>query len=270
MRTSFAAVVASCLLVAPVFAQSTVNNRPPATPSLTPTTPASPTAGLTVATPLPSVASLFRDLGDDFKRLPSREAAIILGAAGGASFAIRVQDATITRSWSTSPGLDGLFEPGATVGGAAVQFGGAVATFTLGRAMKSPRLSTVGADLVRAQIVGTVLTQGIKLSTGRQRPDGSRFSFPSGHTASSFATAAVLQRHFGWKAGIPAYGLAALVAGSRLQENKHYMSDVIFGAAVGIVSGRAVTVGRGRGVFSVSPFAVRGGGGVGFTLMGSQ
>lgn len=267
MRTLVATIVATSLLVAPVFAQSTVTDRPPAAPLLT---PATPVAGLAVPTPLPSVASLFRDLGNDFKRLPSREAAIILGAAGGASFALRGQDATVTRNWSTSPALDGLFEPGATVGGAAVQFGGAVATFALGRATKSPRLSIVGADLVRAQIVGTVLTQSIKVSTGRRRPDGTRFSFPSGHTSSSFATASVLQRHFGWKAGLPAYGLAAFVAGSRLQENKHYMSDVIFGAAVGIVSGRAVTVGRGRGAFSVAPFAVRGGGGVGFTLIGSQ
>ena len=267
MRILFAAIVASNLLVAPVFAQSAATARPPATPLPTPATPASE---LSVPARLPSFASLFRDLGDDFRRLPSRESAIILGAAGGASLAIRGQDAPITQSWSTSPALDGLFEPGATIGGGAVQFGGALATFALGLAINSPRLSIVGADLVRAQIVATVLTQGIKLSTGRQRPDGTRFSFPSGHTSSSFATAAVLQRHFGWKAGIPAYGLAAFVAGSRLQENRHYMSDVIFGAAVGIVSGRAVTIGRGRGAFSVAPFAVRGGGGVGFTLMGSQ
>lgn len=264
MRILFAAIVASNLLVAPVFAQSAATARPPATPLPT------PASELSVPARLPSFASLFRDLGDDFRRLPSRESAIILGAAGGASLAIRGQDAPITQSWSTSPALDGLFEPGATIGGGAVQFGGALATFALGRAINSPRLSIVGADLVRAQIVATVLTQGIKLSTGRQRPDGTRFSFPSGHTSSSFATAAVLQRHFGWKAGIPAYGLAAFVAGSRLQENRHYMSDVIFGAAVGIVSGRAVTIGRGRGAFSVAPFAVRGGGGVGFTLMGSQ
>lgn len=270
MRTFFAAIVASALSLTSVFAQTTATNGPLATPLPTRAATASPAAGSTVTTPLPSVASLFRDLGDDFRRLPSLEGALILGAAGSASFAIRGKDAAITRNWSASPALDGLFEPGATIGGAGVQFGGALATFALGRVTKSPRLAIVGADLVRAQIVGTMLTQGIKLSTGRQRPDGSRFSFPSGHTASSFTTAAVLQRHFGWKAGIPAYGLAAFVAGSRLQENKHYMSDVIFGAAVGIVSGRAVTVGRGRGAFSVAPIAARGGGGVGFTLIGSQ
>lgn len=270
MRTYFAAIIALALSVVPVFAQATITDRPMATPSLTPAASAAPAAESTVTTPLPSVASLFRDLGEDFRRLPSLEGAVILGAAGSASFAVRGRDAAVTRNWSASPVLDGLFEPGATIGGAGVQLGGALATFALGRATKNPRLAIVGADLVRAQIVGTVLTQGIKLSTQRQRPDGARFSFPSGHTTSSFATAAVLHSHFGWKAGLPAYSLAAFVAGSRLQENKHYMSDVIFGAAVGIVSGRAVTVGRGRGAFSMAPFAVRGGGGVGFSLIGSQ
>jgi len=85
-------------------------------------------------------------------------------------------------------------------------------------------------------IVNTVLTQGIKLSVGRERPDGGRFSFPSGHTSSTFATAAVLHGYFGWRVGIPAYGFATLIGGSRLQENRHYPSDVIFGAAIGLVA----------------------------------
>ena len=80
----------------------------------------------------------------------------------------------------------------------------------------------------------------------------------------------MLQRHFGWKVGVPAYAFASYVAGSRLQENRHYASDVMVGAALGIVSGRAVTVGRGRATFAVSPFAAHGGGGIGFSLVGAQ
>jgi len=112
---------------------------------------------------------------------------------------------------------------------------------------------------VQAQIVASVMTQGVKLAVGRRRPDAGRFSFPSGHASATFANAAVLQRHFGWKAGLPAYGLASYVAASRLQENRHYASDVIFGAAIGIIAGRTVTVGRGGGAFAVTPVAVRGG-----------
>jgi membrane-associated phospholipid phosphatase len=102
-------------------------------------------------------------------------------------------------------------------------------------------------------IVNTVLTQGIKLSVGRERPDGGRFSFPSGHTSSTFATAAVLHGYFGWRVGIPAYRFATLIGGSRLQENRHYPSDVIFGAAIGLVAGRTVTIGRGEASFALVP-----------------
>lgn len=219
---------------------------------------------------LPTFGSLFRDLGDDFRRLPSREAGVVLGVGGGLSLAVRHEDADVTRRAAASQALDTAFEPGAVLGGGFVQFGAAFATFALGRAQHSPRVSLLGADLVRAQIVDAALTQTLKFAVDRQRPDGGRYSFPSGHSSGSFATATVLQRHFGWKVGIPAYGLAAYIAGSRLQENKHYLSDVVFGAAVGIVSGRAVTVGRGKSRFAMTPFAAPGGGGMGFTLIPSS
>ncbi len=151
-----------------------------------------------------------------------------------------------------------------------VQAGGALGTYLVGRFAHRPDVAIVGADLVRAQVVGAGITWGIKVATNRQRPDGSRYSFPSGHSASSFATAAVLERHFGWKVGLPAYGLALYVAVSRLSENKHYLSDVIFGAGIGIVSGRAVTVGRGAQTFAMSPTVVRGGVGLTLTRIGAQ
>jgi membrane-associated phospholipid phosphatase len=79
------------------------------------------------------------------------------------------------------------------------------------------------------------------------------------------ASAIVLQRHFGWKAGVPACAVAAYIGVSRLSQNKHYASDVVFGAAVGMVAGRAVTVGRGRARFEMAPFPA--GAGIGFTLV---
>jgi membrane-associated phospholipid phosphatase len=80
----------------------------------------------------------------------------------------------------------------------------------------------------------------------------------------------VLQQHFGWKAGVPAALVAGYVGVSRLSENKHYASDVIFGTAIGIVAGRSVTVRHGHAQFRVAPFAVRAGGGVGFALVPSS
>ena len=105
------------------------------------------------------------------------------------------------------------------------------------------------------------------MAVGRQRPDGTGYSFPSGHSSVTFATATVLQRNFGWKVGIPAYGLAAYVAASRVQVERHFLSDVTFGAALGIVAGRSVTIGRGDARFAVSPAVVPGGAGISFTLL---
>ncbi len=214
---------------------------------------------------LPSFGSLFRDLGRDLRRLPSWETATILGVAGGVSLAVHPRDSELTRQAVGSRNLDTLFEAGDLMGGGFMQYGAAFATYAIGRVSHSPRVARLGADLVRAQIVGSALTQGLKIAIDRQRPDGGRFSFPSGHSSGAFATATVIQRHFGWRVGVPAYALATYVAGSRLQENRHFMSDVVFGAAIGIVSARAVTVGHGRATFAVAPFAARGGGGISFT-----
>ena len=86
----------------------------------------------------------------------------------------------------------------------------------------------------------------------------------------TFATATVLQRDLGWKIGVPAYGLATYVAASRIQDKRHFLSDVAFGAAIGIVAGRSVTVGGGDTKFAVAPTAAPGGGGISFTWLGSS
>jgi membrane-associated phospholipid phosphatase len=83
----------------------------------------------------------------------------------------------------------------------------------------------------------------------------------------SFASATVLQQHFGWRAGAPAYALASYVALSRVQMQRHYLSDVAFGAALGIAAGRTITVGHERNL-RVEPMAADGGGGVQFSWLG--
>jgi membrane-associated phospholipid phosphatase len=56
-----------------------------------------------------------------------------------------------------------------------------------------------------------------------------------------FAAATVIQRHYGIKGAIPAFSAAVLISGARLQANSHYPTDIIMGAAVGILAGRAAT-----------------------------
>jgi membrane-associated phospholipid phosphatase len=171
---------------------------------------------------------------------------------------------------SAARSLGTTLDSGSMLGGMPVQFGGAVATFAIGKITRSPTVTAVGGDLVRAQLVAQTISYGLKFSVQRTRPDGSSFSFPSGHAATAFASATVLQRHFGWKAGIPAYAVASYVATSRIRDNRHYLSDVVFGAAIGMVAGRTVTIGHGDTRFALTPIAASSGAGVGFTLVGNR
>ena len=66
-------------------------------------------------------------------------------------------------------------------------------------------------------------------------PTPSEFSFPSGHTSSSFAAAAVFYRHLPKKLGLPAVILAGLIGFSRLYVGVHYPTDVIAGVLMGIL-----------------------------------
>jgi len=216
----------------------------------------------------PSLGRIFADTVTDFRRLPSLDSAVILSIGGAAALVGHPHDMRVSQSFSSAESMRDPFSAGRTIGAASTQLAGAFATYSIGRMTGNTRLATIGADLVRAQFVSQAVTQAIKVSVGRTRPDGSAFSFPSGHSASAFATAAVLQRHLGWKAGVPAYGVAAYVAASRIQVRRHYLSDVALGAAVGMMAGRTVTIGRGDLRFAVAPAPVPGGAGVAFTLVG--
>jgi membrane-associated phospholipid phosphatase len=214
--------------------------------------------------------NLFADTVADFRRLPSKETLTILAIGGAAAALVHTGDSRATRTLSGSRELGTVLGGGQFLGSATFQMAGAMATYALGRSTSNRKVTAIGADLFRAQIVAQTLTQSIKMSVGRTRPDGTSYSFPSGHTASAFATAAVLQRNLGWKAGVPAYGIAAYIAASRVQGQRHYLSDITFGAALGIVAGRAVTIGHGDARFAVSPAATLGGAGINFTLVGKR
>jgi membrane-associated phospholipid phosphatase len=209
-----------------------------------------------------SLARLVKDLGGDLKNLPSRQNALILGVAGLSAWGISSSDERLTDRAVNSNYMDRLLEFGDGLGASGVQLGGAAATYAAGRLLNNVRAAAVGSDLIRAQIITGGITLGVKVAVDRTRPNGNSFSFPSGHTSTSFATAAVLQRHFGWKVAIPAFGAATYVAISRLQENSHYPSDVIVGAAVGLVAGRSVAIRAGKSRFVLAPVAVYRGAGI--------
>jgi membrane-associated phospholipid phosphatase len=97
---------------------------------------------------------------------------------------------------------------------------------------------TVLRDAVVALVPTNLAVEGLKRATDRTRPDGSHSrsnaSFPSSHAANAFAIAWVLARRWRRASG-GLFVSAALVAFSRVYLNRHFMSDVVVGAALGMV-----------------------------------
>ena len=90
-----------------------------------------------------------------------------------------------------------------------------------------------------ALVANGVTTVILKKFISKERPNGlNRRSMPSGHTSQSFAVAAVVNEIYGQNAGIVAYLIASLVGISRINDNDHYLSDVIIGAGIGTAIGR--------------------------------
>jgi membrane-associated phospholipid phosphatase len=94
--------------------------------------------------------------------------------------------------------------------------------------------------------ISTVIMLGavesLKPITHEQRPDGSSYrSFPSGHTATAFAAAEWLRTEYWHRSpwiGIAGYAMATSVGVLRVYNNRHWVSDVVAGAAIGFLSTR--------------------------------
>lgn len=122
-----------------------------------------------------------------------------------------------------------------------VETAGDVAVVTVAAAAG---LMTVGlqdlegmVQLIKAAAVDVSTTMALKYLVKERRPNGEDMqSFPSGHSSVAFTSAEYLRERYGWEYGLPAYGLATFVAYSRVEAKKHYIHDVIAGAAIGIAS----------------------------------
>lgn len=84
-----------------------------------------------------------------------------------------------------------------------------------------------------------LVIRNLKHITNVERPDGSnKHSFPSGHTANAFMTATMLTKEYGYISpwiGVGAYSLASATGLYRIANNKHWLSDVLTGAGIGIL-----------------------------------
>jgi membrane-associated phospholipid phosphatase len=207
----------------------------------------------------------FTAVPGDFVRFMSMDTLKLVGIAGaGAAVASRWDGHAIEQVQERMQ--SGSATAGNVGGKFLVQIGASFGVYSFARATGNDRLSAVGGDLLRAHILSQGVVQAGKFMTRRPRPDGSNnHSLPSGHTASAFATASVLQRHYGWKVGAPAYGFGAYVAASRMSANKHNLSDVMMGAAIGIAAGHTVTIGRGKTKFEMGVAPTIGGAAITFS-----
>jgi membrane-associated phospholipid phosphatase len=188
------------------------------------------------------VRALVKDLGRDVTHLPSRENLLWVAVGSGLALAVHPLDDNINRQLLGNRTADRIFKPGEILGELGTLLGSAAAVYAVGRIKDEPRVSHVGMDLIQALALSEGLTQTLKYTTRRERPDhSSRNSFPSGHAADTFAFATALERHLGWRYYVPAYVFASYVAVSRLPANRHWFSDAVFGSAVGIIAGRTVT-----------------------------
>ena len=135
----------------------------------------------------------------------------------------------------------------------------AVGWWAIGHMAGSPRAADAGRDLLRAQINAATFTYALKFAVRRTRPNGDSRSFPSGHASATFATATVLQQHYGWKIGLPFYLLGVYTAASRIHDKKHWLTDTVMGATFGVTAGRAVTFHLKQRPVQVMPGILPGG-----------
>ncbi len=206
-----------------------------------------------------SNASLLHQLRDDMAYLLTEPDFYVVTASIGFAPSIfrpafNRESSEFKNLWGSSVFADHFFKAGGYIGNNAFLAAGALTVWGVGKATESSRLAEFGSDLIRVEAVNGILTLVLKTSINRTRPNGERYSYPSGHTSAAFAVAGVVFTDYGKAWGIPALVLAGYVGLSRLQEGKHYPSDVIAGGILGTyVSLKVVQHRKAKEKISVSP-----------------
>jgi len=105
-----------------------------------------------------------------------------------------------------------------------------------GRHKFIPRTIILGMSSILSDQVVTLLKHG----THQLRPDGSTYnSFPSGHTTTAFVGAEMMNQEFGWRSpwySVAGYSMATATGVLRVMNNRHWLSDVVTGAGIGILT----------------------------------
>jgi membrane-associated phospholipid phosphatase len=252
------AVVLALLIATPSRVYGQGADAPPA-PEQAEVVPTPPSTGIT---------SFLQTTGADFVSFPKRKSTwVILGVGAASALLAHPADDSANARISGSATVGRFFAPGKWVGSQWVQIGASAGLYVGGRYLapeagnesRANKVAHLGYDLLRAQILSQAYIHGIKRAVRRDRPTGECCAFPSGHAAGAFAVAAVIERHFGYRAAWPTLAVATYVGMSRLHDNRHFLSDVLFGSAIGMATGWTVVGRHGRNEYALVPTPVRGG-----------
>ena len=202
-----------------------------------------------------SSSRFMRDFGEvlgsvkgGFKESLSPRGLVHIGLGTGLILATYSQDRRIQGYFKRNHPLRGTSRIG-DVSGTILNSGfPGLGVYAAGRIGKNRELSELGKVMFASTLIKWWVTSGLIFTVRRERPEkklsrfeGEKASFPSGHVAGGFATATALNEFYGPRVGVPAYLFATFVGLSRLEDNKHYASDVVGGALVGTIAAAAVS-----------------------------
>lgn len=105
-----------------------------------------------------------------------------------------------------------------------------------------PQANKRAVGMFKATAYSSGITNVLKYTVREPRPNSSaRNSFPSGHTTSAFAFSGYVYEEHGYAWGIPAFMISGFVGASRINDNRHYLHDVLAGATIGLAYGVGIS-----------------------------
>lgn len=182
------------------------------------------------------------------------KAGVTIGAASGL-YLLDTDIRNVSRRNASSAG-DTVATVGSVLGNPFYTLPSLGLFYLYGHVSDNPQARRTSLLAVESLAISGLFTLALKELAQRPRPDSGHrsttwygprnsigdYSFPSNHTAAAFSIAAVLAEEYGSNPYVPpvAYGLATLTGLSRVYDDKHWASDVFFGAAIGYFVGKAV------------------------------
>ena len=189
-----------------------------------------------------TAGEFLKDIAYDFTGLIHKDSIAPL-AIGTAAYGIAtVPEQDLERHFARGDVWGAWGDPGGYIGNPFVLAGASASLFVSSRFTKDRRFRSLSYALVQGMIVDETISQTMKVSFQRLRPNGQdHASFPSSHSVDSFMFATVFAEHYGWKAAIPGYLIAAYVGATRMEDRKHHITDVVAGSTIGYLVGKTVS-----------------------------